>query len=64
MVERDGLGFMLLDFDWAGKIGEAKYPMNVYVGPDLWRPNEVCDGELIRAEHDLQMLNALFGYIH
>jgi hypothetical protein len=63
MVKRDGSGFMLLDFDWAGKIGEAKYPMNVYAGPDLWRPEGACDGELINAEHDLQMLNALFGCI-
>jgi serine/threonine protein kinase len=63
MVQGDGSGFMLLDFDWAGKIGEAKYPMNVYAGPDLWHPEEACDGELIKAEHDLQMLNALFGCI-
>jgi hypothetical protein len=62
-VEQDGSGFMLLDFDWAGKIGEAKYPMNVYAGPDLWRPDGVHDGELIKAEHDLQMLNALFGRV-
>lgn len=63
MVMQDGSGFMLLDFDWAGKIGEAKYPMNVYAGPDLWRPEGACDGELIKAEHDLQMMNALFGCI-
>jgi serine/threonine protein kinase len=61
MVKEDGSGFMLLDFDGAGKIGEAKYPMNVYAGPDLWRPEVAYDGELIKAEHDLQMLNSLFG---
>ncbi|KAF8810560.1 hypothetical protein BYT27DRAFT_7336611 [Phlegmacium glaucopus] len=60
MVEKDGSGFMFLDFDWAGKHGEARYPMNVYTGPDLWRPEGAYDGELITAEHDSQMLAALF----
>ena len=30
MVRKDGQsGFMLVDFDWAGKFGEVCYPMNV-----------------------------------
>jgi RIO-like serine/threonine protein kinase len=32
-------GFMVLDFDWAGAVGEVRYPMNVYKGDDLWRPD-------------------------
>ncbi|KAG1792983.1 uncharacterized protein HD556DRAFT_1527757 [Suillus plorans] len=31
MVKKDcSPGFMLVDFDWSGAIGEARYPMNVY----------------------------------
>jgi serine/threonine protein kinase len=56
----DGGGFLLLDFDWAGKIGEVLYPMNVNRAPDLWRPEEARDGQYIRAEHDIAMLNNMF----
>ncbi|KAI0255340.1 hypothetical protein BJV78DRAFT_1350597 [Lactifluus subvellereus] len=50
---------MLVDFDWAGKIGDVRYPMNVYRGPGLWRPDGACDGELITVDHDIQMLERL-----
>lgn len=60
MVKKDGTqGFKLVDFDWSGKIGQAQYPMNVYRGPRLWRPTGVEDGELIKADHDIEMLTAL-----
>jgi hypothetical protein len=60
MVRRDGKeGFMLLDFDWSGPIGEACYPMNLNSGPDLWRPHDACDEEKIRADHDTQMARKL-----
>ena len=52
--------FMLLDFDWAGTIGQVKYPMNVN-RTDLWRPSGAVDGELIKAEHDMMMLDDMFG---
>jgi hypothetical protein len=62
MVRKDGQsGFMLIDFDWAGRIGEARYPINVNAGPDLMRPDGAYDGELIKAEHDIEMLNIMFG---
>jgi hypothetical protein len=53
--------FLLVDFDWAGKIGEVEYPPNVYHGKDLWRPDGALDGELIMAVHDIQMLHHLFA---
>ncbi|KAG2116464.1 uncharacterized protein F5147DRAFT_568096, partial [Suillus discolor] len=53
-------GFMLVDFDWSGTIGETRYPMNVYQGERLWRPDGAEDGQLILAEHDMQMLHAIF----
>lgn len=64
MVKKDGSpGFKLVDFDWAGIIGEVKYPMNVYVGARLWRPLEAEDGNLIMAEHDIAMLEAIFNIV-
>jgi len=61
MVKKNGaLGFKLVDFDWSGRIGQVRYPMNVYRGPRLWRPLEAEDGRLIKADHDIEMLNALF----
>jgi hypothetical protein len=60
MVRRDGqLGFMMVDFDWAGKIGETYYPMNVNTGPSLWRPAGAHDGEIIKADHDIDMIEHL-----
>jgi len=60
MVRRDGEpGFMLVDFDWAGIIGEARYPANVNK-VDFWRPSDVSDGMPIRSEHDMMMLERMF----
>lgn len=57
MIKKDGTrGFKLLNFDWAGKKGVARYPMNPNRGPGLWRPEAVQDGELILDHHDLLML--------
>ncbi|KAG2365182.1 hypothetical protein BDR07DRAFT_699102 [Suillus spraguei] len=61
MVKRDcSPGFKLMDFDWSGIIGEARYPMNVSRGIFLWRPDGAVDGQLILAEHDIQMLEVMF----
>ncbi|KAH8917023.1 hypothetical protein BT69DRAFT_1355087 [Atractiella rhizophila] len=56
LVSLDGKQFMLVDFDWAGKTGEVRYPMNVNRGPGLWRPDGAVDGQLILPDHDMQML--------
>ncbi|KAF8623880.1 hypothetical protein AX15_006152 [Amanita polypyramis BW_CC] len=57
---KDGpiLVVMLVDFDWAGRIGEARYPMNVN-REDVYRPAGAVDNELILAEHDMSMLAEL-----
>ncbi|CCM06245.1 uncharacterized protein FIBRA_08494 [Fibroporia radiculosa] len=52
--------FMLLDFDWAGRAGEARYPKNLYKGRSLWRPSRVGGGGLILADDDLEMLDCFF----
>ena len=60
MVRKDGkLGLMLVDFDWSGIIDEARYPINVNK-VDLWRPDDVSDGLLIKSDHDLAMLDRIF----
>jgi hypothetical protein len=61
MVRKNGQsGFMLVDFDWAGRIGEVCYPMNVNTDPALGRPAGAYDGEVIRADHDMDMLRKIF----
>ena len=59
MIKNDpDLPIMLVDFDWAGKISEARYPMNVN-REDVYRPEGAVDNELIEAEHDMLMLTEL-----
>jgi len=53
--------FMLLDFDWAGPIGEARYPMNLNRSEGLWRPAGARDGALILADHDIEMLEHIIS---
>ncbi|KAI9450976.1 hypothetical protein F5148DRAFT_986718 [Russula earlei] len=54
--------FMLVDFDWAGKIEEVRYPPNVN-RDDIWRPDGVIDGEMILPQHDMEMLRVMFEKI-
>ena len=61
MVRPDGKGFMLVDFDWSGEIGEVRYPINIVKGLQLWRPDEAEDGQLITADHDQEMLEYMFA---
>lgn len=58
MVKKNGEeGIFLIDFDWAGKISEARYPMNV--NRTIHRPPGAVDGELIETEHDIYMVDFL-----
>jgi hypothetical protein len=59
MVRKDGKpGIIFLDFDWAGVIGEVRYPMNIN-NVDICRPPHAVDAELIWADHDIQMADLL-----
>ncbi|KAF9234386.1 hypothetical protein BU15DRAFT_52671 [Melanogaster broomeanus] len=60
MVLKDETKFMILDFDWAGKIGETRYPMNV--NTEIYRPEGAIDGALIQAGHDIAMLDFIAGW--
>ncbi|KAH9955729.1 hypothetical protein BGW80DRAFT_1213867 [Lactifluus volemus] len=52
MVRKDGKpGLMLVDFDWSGIIGHVCYPINVNK-IDIWRPDDVSDGLLIKSDHE------------
>jgi len=56
MVKANGdQGFKLVDFDWSGIVDEVRYPMNVN-RESLWRPDGADDGQLIKTEHDIAML--------
>jgi hypothetical protein len=60
MVKRNGTpGIMLVDFDWAGVIGEVRYPMNVN-NVDIKRPDGAHDNELIMTQHDIRMIDFMF----
>ncbi|KAF8523805.1 hypothetical protein JB92DRAFT_2882804 [Gautieria morchelliformis] len=50
---------MLIDFDWAGKMGEVRYPHNVNV-VGVRRSPGAYDGELITTGHDLAMIEFLW----
>ena len=60
MVRKDGkLGVMLIDFDWSGIIGQVCYPININK-MDLWQPDDVSDGLLIKSDHDIAMFDHIF----
>jgi len=53
------LGIMLVDLDWAGKIGEVQYPMNVN-DVDIRRPDGAYDNQFILPQHDMTMIDFMF----
>ncbi|KAG6887588.1 hypothetical protein C0992_011645 [Termitomyces sp. T32_za158] len=48
----------LIDFDWAGEIGKARYPVDVN-RETVEQPGGVRRGELVLVEHDLEMVEYL-----
>ncbi|KAF8589611.1 hypothetical protein K439DRAFT_323734 [Ramaria rubella] len=59
LVPKDGPNLLrLVDFDWGGKVQEARYPPFVN-NIDVWRPPGAFDGELT-AEHDMEMVKQMF----
>jgi hypothetical protein len=49
------LAVMLVNLDWAGRIGEARYPVNAN-REEVYRPEGAVDDEFILADHDMLML--------
>ena len=60
MVDTASNQFRLLDFDWAGKVEEVKYPKFVNTQPELRRPKDVEDGKVILPDHDVAMVDNIF----
>lgn len=56
----EGICLHLIDFDWAGKVGTAEYPMEVNT-QTVQRPADVAGGTLVTKSHDLQMIDLLFS---
>jgi len=50
---------MLVDFDWAGKEGETRYPSNLN-RETVRGPEGAENGNLIKYEHDWKMLRFIF----
>ena len=50
---------MLIDFDWAGEAGQVHYP-HLLSSAVAW-PKGVRTLDLIKKEHDLEMLGKLFA---
>jgi hypothetical protein len=57
-TSKDGIKIHFIDFDWAGRQGEAVYPMRVNRAT-VWRPEGASDGKPILVEHDMAMVNSL-----
>ncbi|KAI0730658.1 hypothetical protein C8Q76DRAFT_715689 [Earliella scabrosa] len=57
------MGAMLVDFDWAGKADEKRYPAVLNDGLDIWPPG-ADRGAIMRKEHDLYMLEQFKSLCH
>lgn len=51
---------MLIDFDWCGKHGEARYPTSMNYA-DIWWAKGAGKGSLMRKEHDDFMFGMMFA---
>jgi serine/threonine protein kinase len=57
----DDISIHLIDFDWAGKDREVRYPGRVNTAT-VSRPDGVSDGKLITKGHDMDMVSRLCSY--
>ncbi|TFK89429.1 hypothetical protein K466DRAFT_545232 [Polyporus arcularius HHB13444] len=53
----DGADILIVDWDWAGVEGEAKYPRSI--NPQIARPLDALAATNIKAEHDVWMVQRL-----
>ena len=52
-------GVRIVDFDWCGPLGEAKYPADINLSEDCGWHEGVTSGGLIQKEHDAHQISAL-----
>lgn len=64
MVKKNGGDVILIiDFDWAGKINEARYPMDANINMrNANLPREGVDGPLITPGQDIYMADCIYMY--
>ncbi|KAI0089695.1 hypothetical protein BDY19DRAFT_119915 [Irpex rosettiformis] len=60
LVTEDGASAMLVDFDWCGKVGEARYPNDINLDGISWHA-DVCLGGKMEKEHDRWCFRAMTG---
>ncbi|KAH9941231.1 uncharacterized protein BXZ73DRAFT_98445 [Epithele typhae] len=63
LIAQDDGRVMLVDFDWCGKCGDAKYPLDINLDPRIPWNTEVRPGALIKKDHDLYMLQRLHNEV-
>ncbi|KAE9395102.1 hypothetical protein BT96DRAFT_885861 [Gymnopus androsaceus JB14] len=59
-VDAQGKKVLIVDYDWAGPIGEVTYPPNVWVTKTIWRPEADLSFRLIELQHDRKMVEHLY----
>ena len=52
----------IVDFDWCGPVGEAKYPADINLSEDCGWHKDVTSGGLILKEHDGYQISVLANY--
>ena len=58
LVSRD-VKVQIIDFDWAGRLGEAKYSLEINC-ETVRRPAGLKGREMITQQHDIEMISYLF----
>ncbi|KAG6878678.1 hypothetical protein C0992_007692 [Termitomyces sp. T32_za158] len=59
VIARGEEDVVLVDFDWCGKEGEARYPVDLNMDPEICWAQGVGPGCVMMKEHDLHMLERL-----
>lgn len=50
----------IIDYDWAGRLGDVVYPIGVFNNALVWRPDRYMDILEITLEHDIRTLDEFF----
>jgi hypothetical protein len=58
-LNQDWLSFLLVDFDSCGEMKQVRYPLNLNT-TTVQRPEGATGGAIIKAEHDLEMLDHIW----
>ncbi|KAJ3912726.1 hypothetical protein F5877DRAFT_84517 [Lentinula edodes] len=59
-VDGERRNIMVIDYNWAGRNKEVRYPPDVRSSMEIWRPRGDLSLRAIETEHDWQMLEHLY----